>query len=65
MDLTEEQEDTFGRIMQEGVRTINELFNQGVRIDESFRKLIEYLNRTLKSDEEATVEEMRAVLAKL
>ena len=65
LDLTEEQEDTFGRIMQEGVRTINELFNQGVRIDESFRKLIEYLNRTLESDEEATVEEMRAVLAKL
>lgn len=65
LDLTEEQEDTFGRIMQEGVRTINELFNQGVRIDESFRKLIEYLNRTLKSDEEATVEDMRAVLAKL
>ncbi len=65
LDLTEEQEETFSKIMQEGVNTINELFNQGIRIDESFRKLIDYMNRTLKSDEEASVEQIRAVLEKL
>lgn len=65
LDLTEEQENTFSKIMQEGVKTISELFNQGVRIDESFRKLVDYLHRTLKSGEEASVEEMQAVLEKL
>lgn len=65
LDLTEAQEETFSNIMQSGVSNINSLFNEGIKIDESFRKLIEYLNGTLNSDEQASVEEMKAVLNKL
>ena len=65
LDLTEDQENTFSNIMQMGVTSISELFNEGVKIDESFRKLIEYLNSTLNSSDHASVEEMRALLNKL
>lgn len=65
LDLTESQEETFSSIMQMGVTSISELFNEGIKIDESFRKLIEYLNNTLNSDGPASVEEMRSVLNKL
>lgn len=65
LDLTESQEDAFSSIMQSGVTNISELFNEGIKIDESFRKLIEYLNSTLSSEKKASVEDMRAVLNKL
>jgi len=65
LDLTESQEETFSTIMQTGVTSISELFNEGIKIDESFRKLVEYLNSTLNSDGPASVEEMRSVLNKL
>ena len=65
LDLTESQEETFSTIMQTGVTSISELFNEGIKIDESFRKLVEYLNSTLNSEGPASVEEMRSVLNKL
>lgn len=65
LDLTEDQEQTFSSIMQAGVTNISELFNEGIKIDESFRKLIEYLNGTLNSDKQASVEDMKSVLNKL
>lgn len=65
LDLNEQQEATFGNIMQNGVNSINELFNQGVRIDESFRKLIDYMNQMLDSEQEASVEQLQSVLDKL
>lgn len=65
LDLTEDQEETFSRIMQGGVTSISELFNEGVKIDESFRRLIEYLNGILSSDEDTSVEQLRTILDKL
>lgn len=65
LDLTEDQENTFSTIMQAGVTSISELFNEGVKIDESFRKLIEYLNNTLNSTGPTSVEEMCSLLDKL
>ena len=65
LDLNEQQEATFGNIMQNGVNSINELFNQGVKIDESFRKLIDYMNQMLDSEQEASVEQLQSVLDKL
>ena len=65
LDLTEDQENTFSNIMQAGVTSISELFNEGIKIDESFRKLIEYLNTSLNGSGHTSVEEMRALLDKL
>ena len=65
LDLTEDQENTFSNIMQMGVTSISELFNEGVKIDESFRKLIEYLNSTLNNSGHTSVDEMRSLLNKL
>ena len=65
LDLTEDQENTFSQIMQSGVKSINELFNEGVKIDESFRKLIEYLNNILSSDDHTSRLELEKILDKL
>lgn len=65
LDLTEAQEETFSNIMREGVKTVSELFNEGIKIDESFRKLIEYLNAALYSKDGASVDEMKTLLTKL
>lgn len=65
LDLTEDQENTFSTIMQSGVTSISELFNEGVKIDESFRKLIDYLTNSLSSSDHASVEELRTLLNKL
>ncbi|RLT95317.1 hypothetical protein [Ketobacter sp.] len=65
LDLTEDQENTFSSIMQTGVTSISELFNEGVKIDESFRKLIDYLTSSLSSSDHASVEELRTLLDKL
>lgn len=65
LDLTEQQEDVFSKIMSDGVVKINELFNQGVKIDTSFRKLISQLNRIFEKDGHMTPEELQNILAKL
>lgn len=65
LDLTEAQENTFSQIMSVGVTTINRLFNEGIRIDTSFRKLVDYLNTSLSVDERRTVEEMKRILDRL
>ncbi|MDY6920549.1 MAG: DNA-binding response regulator [Pseudomonadota bacterium] len=65
LDLTEAQEETFSNIMQSGVTAISELFNEGIKIDNSFRKLVEYMNNTLASEEAHSVEALKSVLNRL
>lgn len=64
LDLTEAQEDTFTEIMQTGVHAVTKLFNEGLRIDESFRRLIDHLNMLLDT-EHVSVDELRKVLERL
>lgn len=64
LDLTEAQEDTFTEIMQTGVHAVSKLFNEGMRIDESFRRLIDHLNMLLDR-EHVSVDELRKVLDRL
>lgn len=65
LDLNEAQEDTFSEIMQTGVHAVNRLFAEGIKIDESFRKLIDYMNNTVLANEHASVDELRRVLDRL
>ncbi len=65
LDLTEAQEETFTEIMQTGVHAVNRLFAEGIRIDESFRRLIDHLNTTVLSGDHASVDELRRVLDRL
>ena len=65
LDLTEAQEETFSNIMQSGVVTINRLFSDGLKIDESFRKLIDYLNNSFTLNEHTSVEDLRRLLDRL
>lgn len=65
LDLNESQEETFSRIMQSGVSTVNRLFNEGIRIDESFRKLVDYLNGSFSIEGQRSVEELKRVLDRL
>ena len=65
LDLTEPQEETFSDIMQTGVVAVNRLFSDGLRIDESFRKLIEYLNNSFAMKEHSSAEELKRLLDRL
>lgn len=65
LDLTEQQEEVFTSIMSDGVTNINTLFNQGVKIDESFRRLIERLNSVFDTEGHMTPAELQNIIAKL
>jgi len=65
LDLTESQEETFTDIMHTGVQAVERLFNEGIRIDGSFRRLIDHLNQALLSKEHVSVEELRRILDRL
>ncbi|OUS24844.1 hypothetical protein A9Q99_23200 [Gammaproteobacteria bacterium 45_16_T64] len=65
LDLTEQQEEVFSKIMADGVTKINKLFNQGVKIDTSFRRLISQLNTIFEKDGHMTPDELQNILAKL
>ncbi len=65
LDLTEAQEEAIMEIMRTGVQAVNRLFAEGIKIDESFRKLIDFLNNTVLTNKHATVEELRRVLDRL
>jgi len=65
LELTEQQEEVFTSIMSDGVTNINTLFNQGVKIDESFRRLIERLNNVFDTEGHMTPAELQNIIAKL
>lgn len=65
LDLTEQQEDVFTSIMGDGVTNINTLFNEGVKIDENFRRLIARLNAVFDKDGHMTPAELQNIIAKL
>jgi len=65
LDLTEEQEEVFTSIMADGVVNINTLFNQGVKIDESFRRLIERLNNIFDKEGHMSPAELQNIIARL
>ena len=65
LDLTEQQEEVFTSIMSDGVTNINTLFNQGVKIDESFRRLIERLNNIFEQEGHMSPAELQNIIAKL
>ena len=65
LDLTEPQEETLTRITQAGVVAINDLFNDGIRIDSSFRKILDYLNAGFSMEGGRTPEELRKLLDRL
>lgn len=65
LDLTETQEETLTRITQTGVAAINGVFSDGIRIDNSFRKLLDYLNTGFNMEGGRTPEELRQLLDRL
>ena len=65
LDLTEKQEEVFSAIMSEGVTNINNLFHQGVKIDESFRRLIARLNAIFEKEGHMSPKELQNIIAKL
>ncbi|HVK99765.1 MAG TPA: hypothetical protein VM553_08135 [Dongiaceae bacterium] len=65
LDLTEPQEETLTRITHAGISGISSLFNDGIRIDASFRKLLDYLNTGFSMEGGRSPEELRKLLDRL
>ena len=66
MDLTHNQEQTLEEIMDNGVKGINSLFSQGVKVNEGFRQLVSHMDTVFgENDSIPSVDKLLELSSKL